>query len=159
MHTTGTFEEEGRQAARNFAEAARQARVQRIIYLGGLADRNGELSPHLRSRYEVGDLLRSAGVQVIEFRASIVIGSGSLSFEMIRALVGRFIKLGVLVPDLPAASVSVRRDAPWFGRHLSARARRCRERGMRRGVSLTVFLTLSLPTFFAAKRAMIFPST
>lgn len=90
VHSMGSaddFEEVDRQAARNFAEAARAAGVQRIIYLGGLGDETNELSPHLRSRHEVGQLLRSTGVQVIEFRASIVIGSGSLSFEMIRALV------------------------------------------------------------------------
>ena len=75
-------------AARNFAEAARAAGVQRIIYLGGLGA-GGELSSHLRSRQEVGDILRSTGVPVIELRASVIIGSGSLSFEMIRALVER----------------------------------------------------------------------
>src|SRR3990172_5988562 len=56
--------------------------------LGGL-DRGEDLSPHLRSRQEVGDILRASGVPTIEFRASIVIGSGSLSFDMIRALVDR----------------------------------------------------------------------
>lgn len=89
MRSTGAFEEEDRQAARNFGEAAAEAGVQRIIYLGGLGESRVELSPHLRSRQEVGNILRSSGVQVIEFRASIVIGSGSLSFEMIRALVER----------------------------------------------------------------------
>ncbi len=89
MGSAGSFEEEDRRAARNFAAAARAAAVQRIIYLGGLGDREEELSPHLRSRHEVGDILRESGVQVVEFRASIVIGSGSLSFEMIRVLVER----------------------------------------------------------------------
>jgi uncharacterized protein YbjT (DUF2867 family) len=89
MGSTGVFEDEDRQAARNFATAARVAGVQRLIYLGGLGDREEDLSPHLRSRHEVGDILRESGGQVIEFRASIVIGSGSLSFEMIRALVER----------------------------------------------------------------------
>jgi uncharacterized protein YbjT (DUF2867 family) len=89
MGSSGVFEEEDRQAARNFAEAARRARVKRIIYLGGLAHSSDPLSPHLRSRHEVGDLLRESGVPVIEFRASIVIGSGSLSFEMVRSLVER----------------------------------------------------------------------
>ena len=68
--------------------AARKAGVRRIIYLGGLAH-GGELSPHMRSRAETGNILRSSGVPVIEFQASIVIGSGSASFEMIRALVER----------------------------------------------------------------------
>lgn len=89
MGSAGAFEEEDRRAARNFGEAAAQAGVQRIIYLGGLGESDVDLSPHLRSRQEVGNILRASGVQVIEFRASIVIGSGSLSFEMIRALVER----------------------------------------------------------------------
>jgi uncharacterized protein YbjT (DUF2867 family)/tetratricopeptide (TPR) repeat protein len=83
------FEEQDRIAAQNFGRAARAAGVRRIVYLGGLGDESGELSPHLRSRHEVGRVLRESGVSVIEFRASIVIGSGSLSFEMIRSLVER----------------------------------------------------------------------
>lgn len=79
---------EGREAAgaRAFGAAARRAGVRRIIYLGGLGDEREALSPHLRSRQEVGRILRASGVPTIELRASIVIGSGSLSFEMIRAL-------------------------------------------------------------------------
>jgi len=90
IHSMGAangFEAADRQAALNFGAAARAAGVARIIYLGGLADESQPLSPHLRSRIEVGQLLRDSGVPVIEFRASIVIGSGSLSFEMIRSLV------------------------------------------------------------------------
>jgi len=90
IHSMGSvagFEEQDRRAARNFGAAARAAGIRRIVYLGGLADERRELSPHLRSRLEVGRLLRESGVPVIELRASIVIGSGSLSFEMIRALV------------------------------------------------------------------------
>jgi uncharacterized protein YbjT (DUF2867 family) len=89
MGSAGGFEDEDRQGAQNFADTAREAGVDRIIYLGGLGEPGRALSPHLRSRHEVGDVLRSSGVQVIEFRASIVIGSGSLSFEMVRALVER----------------------------------------------------------------------
>jgi uncharacterized protein YbjT (DUF2867 family) len=89
MDSPGAFEEEDRQAARYFGEVAQEAGVQRLIYLGGLGDRRGALSPHLQSRQEVGEILRSCGLQTIEFRASIIIGSGSLSFEMIRALVER----------------------------------------------------------------------
>ncbi|MGD9633154.1 MAG: DUF2867 domain-containing protein [Pirellulales bacterium] len=89
MGSPGSFEETDRQGALNFASAAAKAGVRRIIYLGGLGDSQQPLSPHLRSRHEVGEILRSTGVQVIEFRASIVIGSGSLSFEMVRALVER----------------------------------------------------------------------
>src|ERR1019366_3245818 len=83
------FEATDRQAAGNFARAAARAGVHRIVYLGGLGDSREQLSSHLRSRQEVGEILRSSGVPVIEFRSSIIIGSGSLSFEMIRALVER----------------------------------------------------------------------
>lgn len=86
MGSRGDFEEEDRRAALNFATAARESGVGRIVYLGGLGREPG-LSRHLRSRHEVGRVLRESGVPTIEFRASIVIGSGSLSFEMIRALV------------------------------------------------------------------------
>ena len=89
MGSSGSFELQDRAAARNFGAAARAADVRRIVYLGGLGESSEDLSPHLRSRHEVGEVLRSSGVEVIEFRASIVIGSGSLSFEMIRALVER----------------------------------------------------------------------
>jgi len=89
MGSSESFEEQDRAAAQNFADAAKDAGVRRIIYLGGLGHSGEELSAHLRSRHEVGEVLKSAGVPVIEFRASVVIGSGSLSFEMIRALVER----------------------------------------------------------------------
>jgi uncharacterized protein YbjT (DUF2867 family) len=84
------FQEEDRRAAESFGRAAGEAGVRRIIYLGGLGRADREtLSTHLASRQEVGEALRASGVPVIEFRASIVIGSGSLSFEMVRALVER----------------------------------------------------------------------
>lgn len=86
MGSSGDFEEQDRRGAENFGRAAREAGVGRIIYLGGLGH-DDELSPHLESRQEVGAVLRESGVSTIEFRASIIIGSGSLSFEMIRALV------------------------------------------------------------------------
>jgi len=89
MGSAAAFEEADRAAARNFGEAARAAGVARIIYVGGLGDADARLSPHLRSRQEVGEVLRASGVQTIELRASIVLGSGSLSFEMVRALVER----------------------------------------------------------------------
>ena len=90
MGSPGAFEADDRLAAQNFGAAAREAGVRRIIYLGGLGHPEaGTLSPHLRSRQEVGDILRKSGVPVLEFRASIVLGSGSLSFELIRALVER----------------------------------------------------------------------
>jgi uncharacterized protein YbjT (DUF2867 family) len=89
VHSMGTstrFEALDRTAARNFAEASRSAGVRRIVYLGGLGS-GDRLSPHLASRQEVGAILRSSGVPTIEFRASIVIGSGSASYELVRALV------------------------------------------------------------------------
>ena len=93
VHSMGSaedFEKTDRQAARNFGDAAKRAGVRRIIYLGGLGDENDpKLSPHLRSRHEVGRVLRDSGVETIELRASAVLGSGSLSFEMIRALTNR----------------------------------------------------------------------
>lgn len=92
IHSMGSekdFEELDRQAAQNFGEAAEACGVQRIIYLGGLGDSSIDLSPHLRSRQEVGRILRSYDPNVIELRASIVLGSGSLSFEMIRTIVER----------------------------------------------------------------------
>ena len=89
MGSAGSFEENDRQAARNFGAAAKVAGVERIIYLGGLGNDEETLSPHLRSRQEVGHILRESGVPALEFRASVVIGSGSLSFEMIRSLVER----------------------------------------------------------------------
>ena len=92
VHSMGAadgFEDRDRAAAQNFGAAAHAAGVRRIIYLGGLGEEDQANSPHLRSRREVGEILRASGVEVIEFRASVVLGSGSLSFEMIRALVER----------------------------------------------------------------------
>ena len=89
IHSMGTsrdYAENDRRGAESFARAAREAGVRRIVYLGGLGQ--GErLSRHLASRQEVGRILRESGVPTVEFRASIVIGSGSLSFELVRALV------------------------------------------------------------------------
>ncbi|MBV9416964.1 MAG: SDR family oxidoreductase [Solirubrobacterales bacterium] len=89
IHSMGApedFEALDRAAATTFAAVARAAGVRRIIYLGGLGDGAG-LSSHLASRQEVGDILRASGVPTVEFRASIVIGSGSASYETVRALV------------------------------------------------------------------------
>ncbi len=87
MGSTGSFAEADRKAAAAFGRAALATGVRRIVYLGGLGE--GDLSEHLASRQEVGRILRESGVPTIEFRASIVIGSGSASFEMLRALVER----------------------------------------------------------------------
>jgi len=90
MSGSKDFEKEDRQAATNFAQAARNAGVRRIIYLGGLGDdADPKLSPHLRSRHEVGQILRDSGVETIEFRASLVIGTGSLSFDLVKSLTDR----------------------------------------------------------------------
>ncbi len=78
------------EAARNFAKAAEQAGVQHIIYLGGLADPDGRIAPHMRSRIEAGDVLREGKVPVTEFRAGVIAGSGSISFEMIRFMTELF---------------------------------------------------------------------
>ena len=90
MSGSSDFEKEDRQAAVNFAGAAKKARVKRIIYLGGLGDDgDSRLSPHLRSRHEVGAVLRDSDVEVIEFRASMVVGAGSLSFQLMKSLTDR----------------------------------------------------------------------
>ncbi len=83
------FAERDRCAARNFAVAAKQAGVQRVIYLGGLTSQNSPVSLHLKSRQETGAMLREFGPPVTEFRAGIVVGNGSLSFEIIRCLTER----------------------------------------------------------------------
>ncbi|MFZ1403522.1 MAG: SDR family oxidoreductase, partial [Anaerolineae bacterium] len=92
------FHERDLRAARNFGQIAAATQVQRIIYLGGLGDTQADLSPHLRSRQATGDALRAAVASpdaapspttVTEFRAAVIVGSGSLSFEMIRYLTER----------------------------------------------------------------------
>src|SRR5476651_581661 len=90
MARSKDFEKEDRQAATNFVQAAKNAGVRRMIYLGGLGDdADPKLSPHLRSRHEVGKILRDSGVETIEFRASLVIGTGSLSFDLVKTLTDR----------------------------------------------------------------------
>ena len=89
MSSHADFAQRDLRAARTFAEAAAAQGVGRIIYLGGLGKSEGELSEHLRSRQETGIALREAGVPVTEFRASILVGSGSVAFEMIRSLTER----------------------------------------------------------------------
>jgi uncharacterized protein YbjT (DUF2867 family)/uncharacterized protein YndB with AHSA1/START domain len=92
IHSMGAgadFEQRDIIAARNFGNAAKAAGVERIIYLGGLAESSSELSHHLRSRQQTGEALREAGVSVTEFRAGVIVGSRSVSFEMIRYLTER----------------------------------------------------------------------
>jgi uncharacterized protein YbjT (DUF2867 family) len=88
MAASGPFADADRRGAENFAAAARTSGVGRIVYLGGLGAEH-DVSTHLESRHEVGRILRESGVPTIEFRASIVIGSGSVSFEIVRSLVDR----------------------------------------------------------------------
>ncbi len=92
IHSLGAgadFEAMEYRAAKNFAHACAANKVKKIVYLGGLGQNPQHLSAHLRSRQKVGEILLASGVTVIEFRASIILGSGSLSFDMVRALVER----------------------------------------------------------------------
>ena len=98
-----------RAGAENMVAAAAAAGVKRIIYLGGLGEDDPQLSHHLRSRHEVGDILRRGSVPVTVFRAAMIIGSGSASFEILRYLVER---LPVMVTprwiDTPCQPIAVR---------------------------------------------------
>ena len=165
MQAGEQFEAQERQAAANFALAARQAGVQRIIYLGGLAQ-GSELSPHMRSRAETGNILRSSGIPVIEFRASIIIGSGSASFEMIRALVERLpvmitprwvntpaqpIAIEDVIDYLAAAirlplerNLTVEIGGSDVTSYLGIMREFARQRGLRRWILRVPFLSLSL---------------
>ena len=83
------FEDVDRRAATTFATAAREAGVGRIVYLGGLSSGERALSPHLRSRHEVGEILLASGVPTAVLQAAVILGSGSASFEMLRYLTER----------------------------------------------------------------------
>ncbi len=92
VHSLGDgrdFHDRDIRAAESFGAAAAKAGVTRIIYLGGLGDSDANLSEHLRSRHETGAALSRSGVPVTEFRAAVIVGSGSVSFEMIRYLTER----------------------------------------------------------------------
>ncbi|MFB6086177.1 MAG: NAD(P)H-binding protein [Halodesulfurarchaeum sp.] len=92
IHSLGIgdeFEERDKRAAKNFAEAASEVGVDRVIYLGGLGETGEDLSPHLRSRQEVEETLRTGSYDLTSFRAAIVVGAGSASFEMVRQMVSR----------------------------------------------------------------------
>ena len=119
------YAEKDRQAAFNFGQAALKTGVNKIIYLGGLGFGDG-LSTHLASRQEVGKILRESGVPAIEFRASIILGSGSLSFELIRALVGR---LPVMITPrwvrTPAQPISVKDVIDYLVQAIDIDARDC----------------------------------
>lgn len=92
IHALGTgrrFESTDRRTALTFGAAAREAGVRRIVYLGGLHPDVEELSPHLESRREVGDILLASGVPTTVLQAAVILGSGSASFEMMRHLTER----------------------------------------------------------------------
>ena len=90
MSGAADFPERDKVAAQNFATAAKDAGVEHVVYLGGLGDPGAEdLSVHLRSRHETGDVLREHGPTLTELRAAVIVGSGSASFEMIRNLAER----------------------------------------------------------------------
>src|SRR3954451_3476251 len=92
LHSLGSgrrFESTDRHTAREFARAAREAQVRRVVYLGGLYPEGEDLSRHLDSRREVGEILLASGVPTAVLRAAVILGSGSASFEMLRYLTER----------------------------------------------------------------------
>jgi uncharacterized protein YbjT (DUF2867 family) len=92
IHSMGgadDFEKRDLTAASNFAAVAHESLVKKIVYLGGLGNAEKDLSKHLLSRQQTGDMLRNYDVPIIEFRAAVIVGSGSLSFEIIRNLTER----------------------------------------------------------------------
>jgi uncharacterized protein YbjT (DUF2867 family) len=89
MGQAADFERRERDGARLFSLAAAHAGVQRLVYLGGVAPAQGEPSPHLRSRLQVGTVLREGATPTIELRASMIVGHGSLSWQIVRDLAAR----------------------------------------------------------------------
>jgi uncharacterized protein YbjT (DUF2867 family) len=84
MSTSADFQQRDLMAAHHFGRAGQAAGVKRFIYLGGLGDPEQNLSMHLRSRQEVGNVLAEYGIPVVEFRSAVIVGSGSAAFEMLR---------------------------------------------------------------------------
>lgn len=119
----GSYAKQDRDLALRFALAARQAGVSRIIYLGGLGETGPELSEHLASRREVESALASTGVAVTVFRAAMIIGSGSASFEILRYLVER---LPVMITpkwvSTPCQPIAVRNVVEYLALALSVPA-------------------------------------
>jgi uncharacterized protein YbjT (DUF2867 family) len=89
MGTSADFVAAEAESARNVVAAAQRAGVKRLVYLGGLHPSGADLSPHLRSRVAVGEILLDSGIETVVLQAGIVIGSGSASFEMMRHLTNR----------------------------------------------------------------------
>jgi uncharacterized protein YbjT (DUF2867 family) len=81
------FAKMDKQAAQNFIDVAQECKVKRIIYIGGLGDKKGSLSEHLKSRMEVGSILSSGTIPVIRLRAALILGTGSASYELVKSLV------------------------------------------------------------------------
>lgn len=103
----GEFGDDERNAASTFAATARECELGRLVYLGGITH-DEDLSPHLASRREVGEILRESGVPTIEFRTSIVVGAGSASFELVCDLVrGLPLLVGPDWLDNPAQPIGV----------------------------------------------------
>lgn len=84
-----SFEDSEVSLAQSFATACQKANIQRLVYLGGIINDEEDLSPHMSARMRTGEILRASGVPTVEFRAGVVIGSGSASFEMLRYLTER----------------------------------------------------------------------
>ena len=109
--TSEDFAETDRKAAKNMVQAAEYAGLDRIIYLGGLGDEPMKMGKHLKSRAEVGAILQSGSVPVTYFRAAMILGSGSASFEMLRYLVDRLpvmiVSRRVLTPSQPISARNV----------------------------------------------------
>ncbi|UOY00551.1 NAD(P)H-binding protein [Blastococcus sp. PRF04-17] len=127
VHALGSgpaFEETDRRTARVMARAVREAGVGRLVYLGALEPEGEELSPHLRSRTEVAEILLGSGVPTAVLRAAVVLGSGSASFEMLRYLTER---LPVMVTPAGCRAGSSRSPSGTCCATWSA-ARRCRRR-------------------------------
>ncbi len=89
MQGSGDFARRDREAAVRFSGSAARAGLRRIVYLGGLAPVGGQSSPHLRSRLQVGEILRAGAVPTAELRASMIVGHGSLSWLIVRDLAAR----------------------------------------------------------------------
>ncbi len=104
----GDFRERDAEGAAFFGEAARAARVERVIYLGGLGDDAADLSEHLASRHETGRILADSGPPLLEFRAAMVVSADSASFTMLTDLVNRL--PAMVVPrwvDTPSQPIAI----------------------------------------------------
>ncbi|MDY7082081.1 MAG: NAD(P)H-binding protein, partial [Halobacteria archaeon] len=89
MQSGGDFAERDKKAAHNFVEAVKDTNVERVIYLGGLGETRDNLSEHLSSRREIEEVLREGDYELTSFRAAVIVGAGSASFEIVRQLVNR----------------------------------------------------------------------